>query len=123
MPGLRKPGSGYWQTCTFECRVIEAIGEVYRDIGCPVLLHTELATAAHEVLALLNEHGVLPHRVTLAQVDRYPAAGLHADLASRGAYLGYDGLPELVPHPQLGCLASVVAQNHAGSLLIGGDVA
>jgi predicted metal-dependent phosphotriesterase family hydrolase len=124
--GVLKAGIGYWRIDAFERRVIEAVGEVHRETGCPVMVHTEFATAAHEVLDLLHQDGVPPDRVVLAHVDRNPDPGLHAELASRGAYLGYDGAARARSAPDsviLNCLASVVAAGHAGSLLIGGDVA
>jgi len=78
------------------------------------------------VLDLLDEHGVRPGRVVLAHVDRNPDAGLHVELASRGAFLGYDGparARSATDATILRCLAEVAAAGHADSVLLGGDVA
>jgi predicted metal-dependent phosphotriesterase family hydrolase len=124
--GLVKMGIGYWRISSFERRVAAAVAEAHGVSGAPVMVHTELATAAHEVLDLLDELGVRPDRVALAHVDRNPDAGLHAELASRGAFLGYDGpgrARSATDAAILRCLADVVTAGHAGSLLLGGDVA
>jgi phosphotriesterase-related protein len=118
-------GIGYWRISAFERRVAEAVAEVHADTGLPVMVHTELATAAHEVLDLLGELGVAPARVALAHVDRNPDPGLHTELAARGAFLGYDGPARARSAPDsviLRCLSDCVAAGHAGALLLGGDV-
>jgi predicted metal-dependent phosphotriesterase family hydrolase len=124
--GAIKMGIGYWRISAFERRVAAAVAEAHAVTGAPVMVHTELATAAHELLDLLEQLGVSPARVALAHVDRNPDAGLHAELASRGAFLGYDGPGRARSAPDatiLHCLADVAAAGHAGSLLLGGDVA
>jgi 5-phospho-D-xylono-1,4-lactonase len=124
--GVLKMGIGYWRIGRFECRVAEAVATAHEATGAPVMVHTELATAAHEVLDLLAGLGVRPDRVALAHVDRNPDPGLHAELAARGAYLGYDGPARARSAPDsvlLRCLAEVAELGHAGSVLLGGDVA
>jgi phosphotriesterase-related protein len=124
--GLLKAGIGYWRISSFERRVLEAVAQAHRDSGAPVMVHTEHATAAHEVLDLLEGLGVAPARVALAHVDRNPDPGLHAELAHRGAFLGYDGPARARSAPDsvvLDCLSRVVAAGHPDAVLIGGDVA
>jgi phosphotriesterase-related protein len=69
---------------------------------------------------------VAPSRVALAHVDRNPDPGLHSELASRGAFLGYDGPARARSAPDsvvLDCLARVAHAGHADAVLLGGDVA
>jgi predicted metal-dependent phosphotriesterase family hydrolase len=124
--GVLKMGIGYWRISAFEHRVAEAVAQSHTATGAPVMVHTEHATAVHEVLDLLDDLGVPSSRVALAHVDRNPDPGLHAELAARGAFLGYDGPARARSAPDsvvLDCLHSVAAAGHAHALLLGGDVA
>lgn len=124
--GVIKVGAGYWSISAFERKTFEAAGEAHRLTGAPVVCHLELGTAATEVLEALGEAGVAPERVTLAHADRNPDPGLHLELASAGAYLGYDGMarPKYWPDSALlGCLLEVASEGGGGRILLGGDVA
>ncbi len=124
--GVVKLGIGYWRISAFEHRVAEAVARAHAATGAPVMVHTEHASAAHEVLDLLDGLGVQPARVALAHVDRNPDPGLHTELAARGAFLGYDGPARARSAPDsvvLDCLRAVAASGHAEAVLLGGDVA
>lgn len=124
--GVLKAGIGYWRISPFEQRVLRGVAAAHRATGAPVMVHLEYATAAHEVLDVLERAGVSPARVALAHVDRNLDAGLHAGLAERGAFLGYDGpaRPRSAPDSSiLDCLESVAAAGWIHQVLLGGDVA
>jgi phosphotriesterase-related protein len=90
------------------------------------MVHLEYGSASHEVLDVIEGHGVPNDRVILAHADRNLDAGLHAELASRGAYLGYDGMARHASAPDsaiLDCAEAVVASGGGARLLLGGDVA
>lgn len=125
--GVVKAGIEYWSIPPFSRRVLHAAAATARSTGAPLMVHLEHGSAAHQVLDLFEEHGVSSSRVALAHVDRNPDPGLHAELASRGARLGYDGWARYREWPDsvlLDCLARVVATD-AGrqSVILGGDVA
>lgn len=124
--GVIKVGAGYWSISAFECKAFEAAGEAHRLTGAPVVCHLELGTAALEVLEVLGGTGVGPERVTLAHADRNPDPGLHLELASTGAYLGYDGMARPKYRPDsalLDCLLEVASEGGEGRITLGGDVA
>jgi phosphotriesterase-related protein len=124
--GVLKAGLGYWQIGPFERRVLTAVAAAHRSTGAPVMVHLEHGTAAHEVLDLLADDGAPADRVALAHVDRNLDPGLHAELAARGALLGYDGPARARNAPDsavLECLAAVVERGLGGQVLLGGDVA
>lgn len=124
--GMVKAGIGYWSVTAFERRVLGAVAAAHRASGAPVMVHTELASATHEVLDVLADEGVVADAVVLAHVDRCPDPGLHAELAARGAYLGYDGAARHREHPDSAVLACLVAAARRGAgarILLGGDVA
>lgn len=124
--GVVKAGIGLWSIGPFEQRTVTAAAEVSRALGVPVMVHLEYCSAAHEVLDLLHQHGCPPDRVALAHVDRNPDPGLHLELASRGAYLGYDGAARHQRWPDSMLIETITRVIDGGGLprlLLGGDVA
>lgn len=124
--GVIKAGLGYWRIAPFERRVLTATAAAQRTTGAPIMVHLEHGTAAHEVLDVLSEEGVRTSRIALAHIDRNLDPGLHAELASRDAFLGYDGPARARNAPDsavLDCLAAVVERGQGTQVLLGGDVA
>ena len=124
--GAVKAGAGFWSFTAFERRVLTAAGGIAGTTGAPVMVHLEHGSAAHEVLDLLAAEGCPADRVALAHVDRNPDPGLHAELAARGAYLGYDGAARHQYWPDsvlVDCLAATVTRGGGDRVLLGGDVA
>ncbi|KAA0962372.1 aryldialkylphosphatase [Microbacterium sp. ANT_H45B] len=124
--GLLKAGVDYWRISPFEHTTLLAVAAAQRMTGAPVMVHLEFCTAAHEVLDLLEREGVAADRVVLAHADRDPDPGLHASLAERGAYLGYDGFarPRTRSDAELLALtARVVEYGAVDRIVLGGDVA
>lgn len=124
--GLIKLGIGYWSISRDEAAALHAAATAHGGTGAPIMVHTEYASACHELLDILAAAGVGAHMVALAHVDRNPDPVLHAELAGRGAYLGYDGAARYRDWPEstiLDAMAAVVAAGHGDRLLVGGDVA
>lgn len=124
--GMLKGGIDYWRISPFERTTLEALAAAHRATNAPVMVHLEFCTAAHEVLDLLAAAGVASDRIVLAHADRDPDADLHASLAERGAYLGYDGFarPRTRSDAELLHLTEqVVSRVGADRILLGGDVA
>ena len=124
--GIVKLGIDYWRITARERAALEAAAGAHRQTGAPLMVHTERASAALEILDLVGGQGVAASRVILAHVDRNPDPGLHAELAAAGAYLGYDGAARLKDWPEsvvIDCLARLVEAGHADRVLFGGDVA
>ncbi len=124
--GLLKAGIDYWSISSVERVTLDAVAAAHRVTGAPIMVHTERCTGAHEVLDILHDQGVAESRVCLAHADRNPDSGLHAELASRGAYLGHDGAGRAREWPDailLDCLAEIAAAGHADRVLLGNDVA
>lgn len=124
--GMLKGGVDYWRISPFERTTLIALAATHRATGAPIMVHLEFCTAAHEVLDLLVAEGVASDRVVLAHADRDPDAGLHASLAERGAYLGYDGFARSKTRSDAELLALTAAVVEAGGgerIVLGGDVA
>ncbi|MEP6561182.1 MAG: aryldialkylphosphatase [Nakamurella sp.] len=124
--GMLKAGVGFWSITAFERRVLEAVAIVHRRTAAPVMVHLEHGSAAFEVLDILAGHGVEPSAVVLAHMDRNPDAGLHAEIADRGAYLGYDGAARhqyWSDESLIDCLIRAADRGAADRIVLGGDVA
>lgn len=80
-------------------RLIEAVAECHRRTGVPVLTHTEHGTMGLQQVELLTGLGVPADAILLSHVDRNHDRGYHAELASSGAYLVYDGPSRTKYHP------------------------
>lgn len=124
--GILKAGIGYWSISRFERSVLDAVAAAHHATGAPIMVHLEHGSAAVDVMELLTGAGVSADRVVLAHIDRNPDPGLHIELATAGAYLGYDGMGRTVKWPEsilLDCLRRVVERGGAERVLLGGDVA
>ncbi len=124
--GIVKAGLRYWAMNSFERRVVDACAEASLHTGCSIMVHLDYGSAAHEVLDIFQSHGLPASRVVLAHMDRNLDPGLHADLAARGAYLGYDGMARHREAPDsaiLECLVAAIDRGAGARLVIGGDVA
>lgn len=124
--GMIKVGIRYWSIGDFERRAIHAVSAAHRESDAPVMVHLDYGSAAHEVLDLLGQGGVEANRVVLAHMDRNLDPGLHLDLITRGATLGYDGWARHREAPDsaiLACLADVAAAGGLSGVVLGGDVA
>jgi len=90
------------------------------------MIHLEHGSAAFEVLDILHGHDVDASAVVLAHIDRNPDPGLHAELASLGAYLGYDGPARSQRWPDsvvLDALVQAAARGASERIVLGSDVA
>lgn len=124
--GILKGGVDYWHISAFERDSLLSLAAAHAVTGAAIMVHLEFCTAAHEVLDLLHGAGVASDRVVLAHADRDPDPGLHAALAARGAYLGYDGVARQRTRSEaelLDLTARVVDAGAGGRILLGGDVA
>ena len=100
--------------------------EVHRRTGAPVLTHTEKGALAVEQVELLRDCGVPVDAVLVSHVDRNPDPGFHADLASTGSYLVYDGPSRTKYHTPEQVAELIGAASAAGAgerVLLGMDLA
>ena len=124
--GVLKVGIDYWSISSAERETIAAVGSAHRATGAPVMVHTEYCTAVDLALDLLEAAGVAAARVVIAHADRTPDVGLHAAIAARGAYLGYDGAARFKDWPDsmlIEAIAGLVDSGAGERILLGGDVA
>ncbi len=123
--GAIKAGASYHHATDAERRRLAAAAIGSRRGGVAVLVHAEIGTFGHEIVDMLETDGVAPRRVILAHLDRNPDPELHAEIASRGAYLEYDTMGRTKYRPDseiLDLVERVVEAGHLDRLLLGQDL-
>jgi len=123
--GVIKTGASYHHISAAERRRLVAAAIGSRASGAAIVVHAEIGTCGHEIVALLEGEGVPTHRVVLAHMDRNPDVELHADLAAGGVTLVYDTVGRIKYRPDsvlLDLIAEMVAAGHGERLLVGLDL-
>ncbi len=123
--GVIKGGASYHRISRAERRRLEAIGGASARTGAPILVHSEVGTAAHEIVDLLLGAGAAVNRIALAHLDRNPDAELHAEIAARGVTLEYDTIGRTKYHPDsvvLDLIEAVAAAGHLDRIVLGLDL-
>jgi len=123
--GAIKAGASYHHVSPGERRRLEAAAIGSRRTGAAILVHTEIGTAGHEIVDLLDACGVAADRIILSHLDRNPDAELHAEIASRGVMLEYNTLGRTKYHPDstvLDLIGAVVSAGHGDRIMLGCDL-
>jgi len=123
--GAIKGGASYHHISRSEHARLEAIGAASAATGAAILVHTEIGTAGHEILDLLESAGATTDRIALAHLDRNPDWELHAEIASRGVTLEYDTIGRTKYHPDsvvLDLIERVAAAGHLDRIVLGLDL-
>ncbi len=123
--GAIKGGASYHRISRSERRRLEAVAAAGATTGAAVLVHTEVGTAGHEIVDLLEAGGLAPDRIALAHLDRNPDAELHAEIAARGVTLEYDTIGRTKYHPDsvvLDLIEAVAGAGHLDRIVLGLDL-
>ena len=123
--GAIKGGASYHRITRSERKRLEAIGAASAATGAAVLVHTEIGTAGHDIVDLLESVGARPDRIALAHLDRNPDWELHAEIAARGVTLEYDTVGRTKYHPDsvvLDLIENVAAAGHLDRIVLGLDL-
>lgn len=123
--GAIKAGGSYHHVSSRERRRLEAAAIAVKRTGAAVLVHTEIGTAAHEIVDILEGAGATTDRIALAHLDRNPDPELHAEVAARGVTLEYDTIGRTKYHPDsvvLDLIESVVGAGHLERIVLGLDL-
>ena len=123
--GAIKGGASSHRISRSERRRLEAVAGASAATGAAVLVHSEVGTAAHEIVDLLEAAGAHPSRIALAHLDRNPDAELHAEVAARGVTLEYDTIGRTKYHPDstvLDLIEAVAAAGHLDRIVLGLDL-
>ena len=123
--GAIKAGASYHHITPAERRRLEAAAVACHRTGAAILVHTEIGTAGHEIIDLLEGAAVPAARIVLSHLDRNPDLDLHVEIASRGVTLEYNTLGRTKYHPDstvLDLIGGMVAEGHGDRLMLGCDL-
>lgn len=123
--GIIKLGASYHSIAPSEQRWFEAGVAAALRTGASVAVHCEVGTAMHSILDRLEELGLPAERVMLAHADRNLDLGLHLELSTRGAFLGYDTIGRTKYHADeriIELIRRVRDHGRVGQILLGTDV-
>ncbi len=73
-----------------ELKVFRAAAMASQETGIPISTHTTLGTLGREQVEVLVDAGADPGRILLSHMDLSPDASVHAELARKGVFLGFD---------------------------------
>lgn len=122
--GLVKVATGAPGITDYERKLMVAAGRAAREVGCPVLTHTDHATGGGAQLDALAGEGVEAHRVLVGHSDGRDDHEYHRTLADRGAYLGFDrfGIEALISDERrMESVLALVRAGYAPSLCLSHD--
>jgi phosphotriesterase-related protein len=107
-----------------ERRAFAAAAETVTRTGVPLITHCEGGRGAPAQLELLRDLGVPLERVVLSHTDKVRDPGYHRELLGTGVNLEYDQALRQDPDEPRGTawlIAEMVADGHAGQLMLGTD--
>ncbi len=90
------------------------------ETGAPILTHCEDGEGGLEQVHFLIDLGVDPGRVALSHTDKVDDPGYHRELLATGINLVYDQCLRR-PTATIGLLVAMLADGHAGQLMLGTD--
>lgn len=124
--GVIKGGTAYNLAQGLGEKLIRIAAKASLETGVPVITHTEAGTMGMEQLDFLEQEGLDLRNVCLSHIDRNPDAGYHIELASRGAYLGYDCPGKIKYGPdsmRIAVMEKIIAAGLGHKLLLSNDFA
>ena len=107
-----------------ERKVLRAVGRAHLETRLPIFTHTANGAEAVAQLDLLESVGVDPGRVVIGHLG-YPEVTVHAEICSRGAYVGFDrlgGNPD-ADAAQVPMILALLEAGHAERVLLASDFA
>ena len=110
-----------------ERKVFNAIGKAHLLTNLPVFTHTANGAEAVAQLDIFESVGVSPDRVVIGHMGGLidPEATVHKNIASRGAYIGFDRLgggPE-ADGPKVPMVMAMLEAGHTERVLLASDFA
>jgi phosphotriesterase-related protein len=88
--GLIKVASGAPEISAYERKLLTAAGRAAREVGCPIITHTDEASCGLEQISILTGEGVPAHRILVGHSDGRDDHVYHRSLADKGSYVGFD---------------------------------
>ncbi|MBL4767504.1 MAG: phosphotriesterase-related protein [Rhodobacteraceae bacterium] len=123
--GHIKSGSSYNFIHPLEEKVTRAAALAQKVTGAPLWLHTEAGTMGMEMLDILEDEGIDLGLVVVGHSDRNADPYYHRSMATRGAYVQFDGPGKVKYYPdsvRVECVKKLLDGGFSKQLLISGDM-
>ncbi len=123
--GHIKSGSSYNVIHPLEEKVTRAASRAQKETGGPMWIHTEAGTMGMEMLDIIESEGVDLSLVVVGHSDRNCDPYYHKSLASRGAYVQFDGPGKVKYYPdstRVACVKELLNAGFEKQMLISGDM-
>lgn len=124
--GQIKFGTGYNSITPLEEKTIRVISEVHKLTGAPIHSHTEAGTMAIEQIEILESENIDLRNVSFGHMDRNIDPYYFEQIASKGAFLSFDGLGKNKYGPEsnrINAIMALIKMGYQNQILIGGDMA
>jgi predicted metal-dependent phosphotriesterase family hydrolase len=124
--GVIKAATSKDQATPSERKVIQAVGQAFKETGAPVSTHTEAGTFALEQIKLLMDAGVPPERMLIGHLDRGLPEQLYLAIARTGVYLGFDQIGKekyWLDSERIRIIMTLVIAGYTNRILLSGDMA
>lgn len=123
--GVIKMGASYQHVSKQERKRLEAAVQAALRTGVAILCHTEVGTAATEIIDICSAAGLPANRLALAHLDRNPDPELHIELCARGIYVEYDTAGRIKYRPDsdlIRLISEVVGAGYSDRVMLGLDL-
>jgi phosphotriesterase-related protein len=122
--GLIKVATGAPEVSAYERKLLTAAGRAAREVGCPIITHTDEASCGLEQIAILTGEGVPAHRILVGHSDGRDDHAYHRSVADKGSYLGFDrfGIETFIPdEKRIDSVAKMVEAGYTRSICLSHD--
>ena len=122
--GLIKVATGAPEISPYEKKLLTAAGRAAREVGCPIITHTDEASGGLEQIAILTGEGVPAHRILVGHSDGRDDHAYHRSLADKGSYVGFDrfGIETFISdEKRIDSVTRMVEAGYASSICLSHD--
>ncbi len=123
-PGVIKCATGPRMISDDEKKALRAAARAHQATGTPITTHTTDGTMGPEQVAIFEEEGVDPRRVTIGHCSDSADLSYLVKIAQRGAFIGFDrvGLEGYVKDEvKVGVVAALVAMGFVNQIVLSHD--
>lgn len=123
--GQIKAGGSYNVLHPDEIKTAHACSLAHLETGAPLWCHTEFGTMGVELLEIFESHGIDASKIVIGHSDRNCDPYYHLQLASKGAYVGFDGCGKIkyyTDEQRIRALVSLKEHGFVNQIMISGDM-
>jgi len=123
-PGVIKCATSAHEITENETKALRAAARASKATGTPITTHTQQASMGIEQLTIFEEEGVSPHRVTIGHCSDSSDLAYLAEIAKRGAYIGFDRIGNermITDDVKVGVLAGLLAMGLEKQIVLSHD--